>query len=59
VIETIVRNNKELIRGVDRTLNVTINALSTASTLAIALQHQKKVLEGVNAVNNCNSKTSR
>lgn len=51
VIETIVRNNKELIRGVDRTLNVTINALSTASTLAIALQHQKKVLEGVNAVN--------
>lgn len=49
-IETIERNNKELIRGVDRTLNVTITALQTASVLAIALQHQKKVLQGIEAV---------
>lgn len=48
--ETIVRNNKELIRGVDRSLNVTITALQTAATLAVALQHQKQVLKGVQAV---------
>ncbi len=48
--EVIIRNNKELIRGVDRSLNVTMTALQTAATLAIALQHQKKVLKGVQAV---------
>ena len=48
--ETIIRNNKELIRGVNRSLNVTITALQTAATLAVALQHQKQVLKGVQAV---------
>jgi len=48
--EVIVRNNHELIRGVDRAVNVTVTALSTASTLALALQAQKKVLKGVQAV---------
>jgi len=48
--ETIIQNNKELIRGVNRSLNVTITALQTAATLAIALQHQKQVLQGVQAV---------
>lgn len=48
--ETIVRNNRELIRGVDRSLNVTVTALQTAATLAVALQHQKQVLKGVKAV---------
>lgn len=48
--EVIIRNNRELIIGVNRALNVTITALNTAATLQIALQHQKKVLEGVEAV---------
>lgn len=48
--EVIVRNNHELIRGVDRAVNVTVTALSTASTLALALQAQKKVLKGVQSV---------
>ncbi len=48
--EVIIRNNRELIIGVNRALNVTVTALNTAATLQIALQHQKKVLEGVEAV---------
>ncbi|MBX2848469.1 MAG: toxic anion resistance protein [Acidiferrobacterales bacterium] len=46
----IIKNNKELMIGVDRALNVTTTALNTAATLQIALQHQKKVLTGVKAV---------
>jgi uncharacterized protein YaaN involved in tellurite resistance len=49
--EAIIQNNKELMRGVDRSLNVTIVAFQTASTLSIALEHQKKVLKGVQAIN--------
>ena len=49
--EAIIQNNKELIRGVDRSLNVTVVAFQTASTLSIALEHQKKVLKGVQAIN--------
>lgn len=48
--EVIIRNNRELIIGVNRALNVTVTALNTAATLQIALQRQKKVLEGVQAV---------
>ncbi|MCH9674680.1 MAG: toxic anion resistance protein [Gammaproteobacteria bacterium] len=48
--ELITRNNKELIRGVDRSINVTVNALQTAVTLALALNHQKIVLDKVEAV---------
>jgi len=50
-IELISRNNKELIRGVARTLNVTMSALQVGATLAIALADQKMVLDKVNAVN--------
>lgn len=50
-IEVIIRNNKQLINGVQRSLNVTVTALGIAATLALALQTQKKVLEGVQAVN--------
>lgn len=50
--EVIIRNNRELVIGVNRALNVTITALNTAATLQIALQHQKKVLAGVQAVTN-------
>lgn len=46
----IIKNNKELMIGVDRALNVTITALNTAATLQVALQHQKRVLKGVQAV---------
>lgn len=49
--EAIIQNNKELMRGVDRSLNVTVVAFQTASTLSIALEHQKKVLKGVQAIN--------
>lgn len=48
--EVIIRNNRELIIGVNRAINVTVTALNTAATLQIALQRQKKVLEGVQAV---------
>ena len=37
-------------RGVDRAVNVTVNALQIAVTLAMALAHQKIVLEKVQAV---------
>ncbi len=49
--EAIIQNNRELMRGVDRSLNVTVVAFQTASTLSIALEHQKKVLKGVQAIN--------
>lgn len=50
--EIIIRNNKELVRGVNRALNVTITALEVAVTTALALADQKIVLEKVNALNN-------
>ncbi|MCP3868664.1 MAG: toxic anion resistance protein [Gammaproteobacteria bacterium] len=50
--EVIVRNNRELVRGVTRALNVTVPALNTAATLALALQTQKRVLDGVEKVSN-------
>lgn len=49
-IEMIIRNNKELIRGVGRALDVTVNALRVAATLAIALANQKIVLDKIQAV---------
>lgn len=50
--EVIIQNNKELIRGVNRAINVTVTALETASVMSIALQHQKKLLKATEAVNN-------
>lgn len=44
-IEVVVRNNKELIRGVDRAKNVTISALKISVTVASALYNQKIVLK--------------
>ena len=49
-IEMIIRNNRELMRGVDRAVNVTVNALQVAVTLAMALAHQKVTLEKIQAV---------
>ncbi|NRA64152.1 MAG: toxic anion resistance protein [Pseudobacteriovorax sp.] len=49
-MEIVIRNNKELIRGVNRALNVTVSALQTAVTVALALNNQKIVLDKVNAL---------
>lgn len=50
-VEVIMRNNKELIRGVNRSLSVTVSALETAASVAMALANQKIVLDKINAVN--------
>lgn len=49
--EIIMRNNRELIRGVNRSLNVTVSALQVAATVAMALANQKIVLDKVNSIN--------
>lgn len=53
--EIIMRNNKELCRGVNRALNVTVTALETAATVAMALANQKIVLDKVNSVSKTTS----
>ncbi len=50
-IEIVIRNNKELIRGVNRATTVTVQALQVAVTLSMALANQKIVLEKIQAVN--------
>ncbi len=50
-MEIIIRNNRELIRGVQRALNTTVSALQIGVTLALALANQRIVLEKVQAVN--------
>ncbi|OUS30299.1 hypothetical protein A9Q99_07460 [Gammaproteobacteria bacterium 45_16_T64] len=50
-VEIVIRNNKELIRGVNRAASVTVQALQVAVTLSLALANQKIVLEKINAVN--------
>jgi uncharacterized protein YaaN involved in tellurite resistance len=54
-VEIIIRNNRELIRGVDRALDVTISALQVAVTVALALAHQKIVLDKIEAINTVTS----
>ncbi len=53
--ELIMRNNAELIRGVNRALNVTVSALQVASTVAMALANQKIVLDKIESVNKTTS----
>lgn len=50
-IEVIRRNNKELMRGVDRAKNVTVSALRIAVIVASALYNQKIVLKKIQALN--------
>jgi uncharacterized protein YaaN involved in tellurite resistance len=50
-IEIVIRNNKELTKGVERGINVTVNALNVAVTVALALANQKIVLDKIDAVN--------
>jgi uncharacterized protein YaaN involved in tellurite resistance len=51
----IIANNKELMRGVDRSLDVTVNALQVAVTVALALANQKVVLDKVESINKTTS----
>jgi uncharacterized protein YaaN involved in tellurite resistance len=55
-VELIVRNNKELVKGVDRAVNVTVSALTIAVTVALGLANQKIVLDKVAAVNKTTSR---
>lgn len=50
-MEVVIRNNKELIRGVDRAKNVTVSALKIAVTVASALYNQKIVLKKIELLN--------
>lgn len=49
--DLLIGNNKELIRGIKRALDVTVEALSVASTIAMGLARQKKQLEALQATN--------
>jgi uncharacterized protein YaaN involved in tellurite resistance len=51
----IMRNNAELVRGVDRSLDVTVSALQVAVTVALGLANQKVVLDKVTALNKTTS----
>jgi uncharacterized protein YaaN involved in tellurite resistance len=53
--ELIIRNNRELIRGVDRAIDVTVSALQVAVMVALALAHQKIVIDKVEAINRTTS----
>lgn len=50
-LNVIRRNNKELIRGVNRAKNVTITALRTGVMVASALYDQKVVIDKINLLN--------
>ena len=53
--EIIIRNNRELMRGVDRAINVTVVALQVAVACALALANQKIVLQKIEALNRTTS----
>ena len=50
-LEVIIRNNRELIRGVDRAIHVTVSALTVAVAVALALANQRLVLDRVESLN--------
>ena len=54
-IDIIIKNNIELIKGVDRASTTTISALRTAVIVAQALGNQKLVLEQITALNQTTS----
>ncbi len=49
-LDVLARNSRELVRGVDRALNVTVAALDVAVTVALGLAQQRLVLDKVEAV---------
>lgn len=54
-LEVVIRNNRELMRGVDRAINVTVSALNVAVTVALALANQRLMLDRVEAINTTTS----
>jgi uncharacterized protein YaaN involved in tellurite resistance len=54
-LEVIIRNNRELVRGVTRAINVTVSALNVAVTTALALANQRLVLDRIEALNDTTS----
>jgi uncharacterized protein YaaN involved in tellurite resistance len=54
-IDIVIKNNIELIKGVDRASTTTISALRTAVIVAQALNNQKLVLDQITALNTTTS----
>jgi uncharacterized protein YaaN involved in tellurite resistance len=54
-IDIVIKNNIELIKGVDRASTTTVSALRTAVIVAQALGNQKLVLEQISALNTTTS----
>ena len=54
-IDVIIKNNAELIKGVDRASTTTVSALRTAVITAQALGNQKLVLDQISALNTTTS----
>ena len=50
-VALIMENNNQLIRGVNRAIDVTVTALRVAVTVALALANQKLVLDKIHALN--------
>lgn len=51
-LNVIRRNNKELIRGIERAQNVTVTALRTGIMVAAALYNQKVTMDKIKVLNN-------
>lgn len=56
-ISVLIQNNKELIRGVERTQRVAIPVMSIGFTIATGLATQKKILDLTNNINQATSDT--
>ncbi len=54
-IDIVIKNNVELVKGVDRATTTTISALRTAVIVAQALNNQKLVLDQISALNSTTS----
>ncbi len=54
-IDIIIKNNTELIKGVDRAATTTVSALRTAVIVAQALNNQRLVLDQISALNETTS----
>ena len=54
--DILMKTNKELIRGVDRALFVTVDALNIVVAIALALTNQKLVLRSLDALNETTNK---
>lgn len=54
-LEVIIRNNRKLMRGVDRAINVTVSALTVAVTVAMALANQRLALDRIEALHTATS----